>query len=102
MILADGKELYCKKISIGEHSFQRMFERNINPGDVIDIVRTGEVIFEYSYDKPYPSYLILKFVKSKPIHVVVARNEADKFCFVVTVYEPNPKLWSADFKTKIV
>lgn len=41
MILADGKDLDCKKITIGEHSFQRMFERNIEPGDVIDIVRDG-------------------------------------------------------------
>lgn len=102
MILADGGDLECKKITIGEHSFQRMFERNIEPGDVIDIVRTGEVIQEYSYDKPYPSYLVLKFVKSKPVHVVVARNDANKFCFVVTVYEPTPQLWSADFKIKIV
>ncbi len=102
MLLANGKDLNCKKIRIGEHSFQRMFERNIEPGDVIDTVRTGEVIYKYSYDKPYPSYLILKFVKGKPIHVVVARNGDNKFCFVVTVYEPDPQLWSADFKNKIV
>ena len=102
MILANGTDLDCKKIRIGEHSFQRMFERNIEPGDVIDIVLTGEVINEYSDDKPYPSYLILKFVKSRPVHVVVARNDANGFCFVVTVYEPDPNLWSHDFKNKIV
>ncbi len=38
MMLPDGKDLDCKKIRIGEHSFLRMFERNIEPGDVIDIV----------------------------------------------------------------
>lgn len=55
MVLSNGEDLDCKKIGIGEHSFQRMFERNIEPGDVIDIVRSGEVIQEYPYDKPYPA-----------------------------------------------
>lgn len=41
MILANDEDLDCKKIAIGEHSFQRMFERNIEPGDVIDTVRDG-------------------------------------------------------------
>jgi len=79
-----------------------MFERNIEPGTVIDIVRNGEIIKEYADDKPYPNYLILKFAKGKPVHVVVARNAENCFCFVVTVYEPNPLFWSADFKNKIV
>ncbi len=82
--------------------FKRMFERNILPGDVIDAVRTGEMIKEYPDDKPYPWYLILKFVPDKPIHIVVARNDKNGFCFVVTVYEPDAKLWSVDFKNKII
>ena len=84
----DFKKLDCKKIKIGEHSFQRMFERNIAPEDVIDVLRNGEMIKEYPDDKP--------------VHVVVARNDENGFCFVVTVYEPDPILWSADFKNKIV
>lgn len=102
MIFTNAENMDCEKIRIGEHSFQRMFERNIQPADVIDIVRTGEVIQSYPDDKPYPSYLILKFVNGNPVHVVVARNAENGFCFVITVYEPDPKLWSADFKNKIV
>ncbi|MCW3111046.1 MAG: hypothetical protein JWQ09_5552 [Segetibacter sp.] len=79
-----------------------MFERNIQPEDVIDAVRMGEVIMEYTDDKPYPSYLILKFVHNRPIHIVVARNDENGFCFVITVYQPTSKLWSTDFKNKIV
>ena len=36
----------CKKIMIGEHSFRRMFEREITPEDVMDTVRKGEIIKE--------------------------------------------------------
>lgn len=102
MVVAPFKKLDCDNIKIGEHSFQRMFERNIAPEDVIDILLNGEVIKAYPDDNPYPSYLILKFVNDKPVHVVVARNDENGFCFVVTVYEPDPSLWSVDFKNKIV
>jgi hypothetical protein len=91
----------CKKIMIGEHSFRRMFEREISPEDVLNVVRTGEIIKEYSDDKPYPSFLILKFVNNKPIHIVVAKNEENGLCFVVTVYEPDPAIWSKNFKNKL-
>lgn len=91
----------CKKIMIGEHSFRRMFERQITPEDVLNVVRTGEIIKEYPEDKPYPSFLILKFVNNKPIHIVVAKNEESGICFVVTVYEPDSSLWSKNFKTKL-
>ena len=86
---------------IGEHSFRRMFEREISPEDVLEIVREGEIIKEYPEDKPYPSFLILSFVKNRPVHVVVARNDNDELCFVVTVYEPDKSMWSNDFKNKL-
>lgn len=86
---------------IGEHSFRRMFEREISPEDVLETVRKGEIIKDYPDDKPYPSFLILSFVKERPIHVVVARNEKDDVCFVVTVYEPDKSMWSKDFKNKL-
>jgi hypothetical protein len=91
----------CKKIMIGEHSFRRMFDREISPEDVLETVRKGEIIKEYPDDKPYPSFLILSFVNGRPVHVVVARNAEDEFCFVVTVYEPDKTMWSNDFKTKL-
>lgn len=91
----------CKRVMFGEHSFRRMFEREISPDDVLEVVYKGEIIKDYPDDKPYPSFLILKFVTGKPIHVLVAKNTENGFCFVVTVYEPDPSLWSNDFKTKL-
>jgi hypothetical protein len=78
-----------------------MFEREISPEDVLEAVRNGEIIKEYPDDRPYPSFLILSFVNNRPLHVVVARNTNDDFCFVVTIYEPDKSMWSKDFKTKL-
>jgi Domain of unknown function (DUF4258) len=86
---------------IGEHCLRRMFKRKITPEDVLETVRKGEIIKEYPEDNPYPSFLILSFVNKRPIHVVVARNEMDDLCFVVTVYEPDKSMWSNDFKIKL-
>lgn len=41
----------CKNIMFGEHSFRRMFEREISPDDVLEVVRKGEIIKDYSDDK---------------------------------------------------
>lgn len=41
------------------HAVERMAERNITRADVELVVKTGEIIREYSDDTPYPSRLML-------------------------------------------
>jgi hypothetical protein len=77
-----------------------MDERGLRSGEVSEVVRTGEIIAEYPGDSPHPSYLVLGFAGTKPLHVLVARAAGSTYCLVVTVYAPNSKLWSADFKVR--
>ena len=51
-------------------------------------------IKEYPDDKPYPSRLILGWKEGKPLHVVAAET------IIITVYQPDPTLWNADFRSK--
>ncbi len=83
-----------------EHAIQRMFERDISEGDVEDTVKNGDIIEEYLDDKPYPSFLALKFYE-KPLHVVFAKNEEDGEIIVITAYHPDKEKWSDDYKTRI-
>jgi hypothetical protein len=94
-------QLNCRKIMFGEHSLKRMFEQGLLPGDILEVIKSGEIIKEYADDKPYPSCLMLKFVRNRPIHIVVANDREKAVCFIVTAYEPDPALWSNNFKTKI-
>jgi hypothetical protein len=80
------------------HAVQMMFERNISPDHVIDVVKNGEVIRQYDDDTPYPSRLILGWVEDRPIHIVAA--DADTDTIIITAYEPDPEVWNADFKAK--
>ncbi len=77
-----------------------MFQRNIWEDEVIEAVRIGDLIAEYPGDSPYPSCLILGNSKGRPLHVVVAMDEARYTCHVITAYIPDPAIWTADFKTK--
>jgi len=90
----------CKEIVFSNHAVQRMFERGIRPSDVRTVITSGEVIAEYQDDRPYPSYVILSFIKDRPIHVVVAVEPDTRECYVVTVYPPDPELWNSDFRTR--
>ncbi|HEX21670.1 MAG TPA: DUF4258 domain-containing protein [Actinobacteria bacterium] len=89
-----------KKFVFRVHAIRRMFERRISDDEVKHIIKTGETIEDYSTDMPYPSALILGWIKNRPIHVVLAYNRDDNKYIVVTAYEPSSKIWEADFKRR--
>ncbi|MDH4184850.1 MAG: DUF4258 domain-containing protein [Nitrospinota bacterium] len=90
----------CKSVYFSRHAIERMFQRSITPDDVLKIITDGEVIYEYTDDKPFPSLLILGEVNAKHIHIVAAKDETTATCHVVTVYEPDPDIWSDDYRTR--
>ncbi len=84
------------------HAVERMFERKITYGDVNKILIEGKVIEEYKHDQPYPSKLILGFVKKRPIHIVVAENIGEDQTIIITVYEPDKSRWDEKFERRII
>src|SRR6266568_2381697 len=82
------------------HAVQRMFDRGISFEDVHSIVADGETIARYADDRPYPSRLILGWRGGRPLHVVVADNDAVREIIVVTVYEPDELRWESDFRRR--
>jgi hypothetical protein len=90
----------CSSIRFSRHALERLFARAILPEAIIRIVREGETISSYPEDKPFPSVLLLGFEKGEPVHAVVARDPDTGTCIVITVYRPDPALWSDDFRTR--
>ncbi len=82
------------------HALRRMFERSIRAADVEEVLTGGEVIEDYPHDRPYPSRLVLGFVQGRPIHVVAADNQAAGETVIITVYQPDPQQWKADFRRR--
>jgi hypothetical protein len=92
--------MVCKETLFSDHAITQMFKRNISVDNVKFIVERGEVIITYFYDIPYPSYLILGYIDSRPIHVVTGRDDLLGRCIIITTYEPDRNIWEAGFKLK--
>jgi len=90
----------CSGVRFTRHALERMFERAVSPALVLSIISKGEVIASYPDDVPFPSVLLLGFDGQRPLHLVVARDPKSGLCFVVTVYLPDPDVWSEDFRTR--
>lgn len=88
------------KLIFRSHAIKRMFERGVVPENVRHVLATGKTIREYPDDTPYPSRLILGWVGDKPLHVVVAEDFETASAIIITVYEPDPTIWEADFERK--
>jgi hypothetical protein len=90
----------CKEIIYSGHAVRRMFQRGLTPAEVRAAITYGEVIAAYIDDVPFPSYLMLHWIKDRPVHVVVAVDKESGLCLVVTAYIPDPSQWQPDFKTR--
>jgi hypothetical protein len=77
-----------------------MFARGIRTPDVEFVLANGETIEEYPDDTPYPSRLILGWVRGRPLHVVAAENRAGGETIVITAYEPDPTQWNAEYSRR--
>ena len=94
------KKIICEKLIFSRHSVQKMFERKISKQNIRSILDNGEIIKEYPEDTPYPTALILGFIENRPLHLVTAFNKNEKFCIIVTVYEPDKDLWEDNFRRR--
>ncbi|WP_144822672.1 DUF4258 domain-containing protein [Marinobacter piscensis] len=90
----------CTSVKFSGHALRRMFDRKLSTEEVIFTIQTGETIIGYPDDKPYPSELRLGWVSDKPVHVVVAQNQENNECYVITAYVPSSEIWSDDFKIR--
>jgi len=77
-----------------------MFSRDISTEDIEATIKFGEIIGSHPNDKPFPSCLVLGEVSNRPLHLVLAINETENKCIVITAYRPSTKLWDRNFKSK--
>ena len=77
-----------------------MFERGVTMEDARRVLASGETIEEYADDVPYPSRLMLGYLRKRPIHVVAADDVQGDQTIVITVYEPDPQRWDSSFKRR--
>jgi hypothetical protein len=77
-----------------------MFERAISAREIRADIESGEVIEESPEDRPFPTTLLLGSASGVPLHLVVASDQAERCCIIVTVYRRNPRLWEPGFRNR--
>jgi len=82
------------------HALERMMERGIRRQQVKQVLMQGEVIASYQDDHPFPSLLLDGRMEGDVLHVVVAFDEAESYCYVITAYRPDLEHFEDDLKTR--
>lgn len=83
-----------------KHAFERMMERGISREMVMEVLLNGEELEDYPHDRPLPSALYFYVVEFVPLHVVVALDETDRICHVITAYRPDEDHFEEDHRTR--
>lgn len=93
------KSISQRKIIWRRHALERMLERGLSRSVVLEVASNGEVIEDYSADRPIPSALLLGWDKERPIHVVLS-FEPDEEVAIITAYEPSLDVFESDYRTR--
>jgi hypothetical protein len=65
--------------------------------DVLTALTNGEIIEQYPNDYPFPSCLVLGYIKAgKALHIVCGSNGTE--LWLITAYIPSLAKWTEDFK----
>ncbi len=90
-----------RQLKFSSHAKNEMLSEEfgfISEDEVKEAIGSGEIVEEYSNDRPYPSCLVYgKTKRSRPLHVVCAPVIGEELLVIITVYQPDPNRW-IDFK----
>lgn len=91
------QKIICAEYNITRHAQRRCDTRGISLDDIKHVISTGEIIENYPADKPYPSCLILGYVRRhQPLYVLCALGE---IVHIITVHWLDSDKW-LDPKTR--
>lgn len=82
---------------LSEHAFDKLRELDCTFAEFGAAIDRAEVIEERVLDDALKE-LLLALDWSRPLHVVVVVDDRHREERIVTVYEPDPDLWSPDYR----
>lgn len=95
------KLVSSEKVALKKHCVLRMRQRGISVNELKEAMSHAEIIEYYEEDHPLPSALIHGFTTSgRPLHAVVALDQASERLWIITLYEPTTELWDEQFRKR--
>ncbi len=77
-------------------------QESFNVVEIEQALESTEVIENYQHQHRFlPDCLVLAWISQNlPVHCVVGINEPNNYILIVTVYQPSPKEWHNDWRTR--
>lgn len=95
------ESLKRNRFRISHHATLRRVEREISIEELKRVLLNGKIIERNPKDKPYPSFLVLGWLRSgDPLHVKCSRGTKEPRLRIVTLYEPSDQEWEKDYRTR--
>ncbi len=90
----------ANEFEFSQHAVDQSILRRISVDEIRQVISTGAVIEDYPQDKYGPSCLILGFtVAGRRLHVQCS-YPTRPIVKIITVYDPDPSLWSPDLRER--
>jgi hypothetical protein len=77
-----------------------LFERDLTRQAVFNALDKCVIIELYKQNKLLPSFLLLGYDGTEPLHIVVALDEEHDLLWIITVYKPTSDEWENEFKKR--
>ena len=93
---------YPDAVEYSRHGAKRRIEYGYSHAEIRAALQDGEIIEEYENTGRGPSYLLLHWTESRPVHVVAAdKAEAEK-TIIITLYDPHSQAdkWTDDYRRR--
>jgi len=91
----------AEKVALKKHCVLRMRQRKISVHELKEAMAHAEIVEYYADDHPLPSALVLGFTSlERPLHAVVAMDQTDDMLWIITLYEPDAKMWGEQFNER--
>jgi len=85
---------------LSEHAFDKLRSLDCTFAEFEVAIERAEVIEEHDLPVQTLKELLLVVDWIRPLHVVVVVDEVRREERILTVYEPDPNLWSSDYRRR--
>lgn len=86
------------RYKLTQHALKRSDQREILISEVESVIQSGEIVEEYPEDTPYPSFLMLGYVRGDTALYVLGA-QGNELIYIITVHWLDPVKW-LDPKTR--
>ena len=88
-------------VRVSSHALEEAEADSLKLDEIATITQTGECIEDYPSDTRGPSCLVLGHLSDRaPVHALWGYDGPSRQAILITVYRPDPRRWSEDFRKR--